>query len=178
MRVFDYLSLEVVTMAKIGVYVPDDRMKDIERWREKMNFSQLFIEAFDRAVTAQADISKVKGKEMKAVVERLKRQADKTFEGGWKEGVSEGRKWAMKHAHVSHLRQIGEGELTFDKADSDVMDFLRWHYEGKGYRQTPEDEQAEMELDRFNDSETYRRGFNRGFAEAAKHVWGEIKDAF
>ena len=165
-------------MAKIGVYVPDDRMKDIERWREKMNFSQLFMEAFDRAVLAQADIHKVKGKEMKAVVQRLKRDAEGTHERGWKAGVKEGREWATKHAHLSHLRNIAERRLTFDKPDSGLQNFLRWHYQPEGYYRTPEDEQAEMERDMFDDSEAYNTGFNRGFVDAVQHVWEDIKDAF
>ena len=164
-------------MPKVGVYVPDERMKDIERWRDKMNFSQLFMEAFDRAVAAQSQLSKVKGKEMKGVVERLKREAEGTFERGWKAGLSCGSEWARKHARISHLREIAEGELTFGPRPSDVMSFLRYYYEWH-YMETPEDELEEEQLDRSQDSDTYRQGFNRGFTDGAKHLWDEIKDAF
>lgn len=36
-------------MPKIGIYIPDDGMDQIEAWRDRINFSQLFMEAFDQA---------------------------------------------------------------------------------------------------------------------------------
>lgn len=163
-------------MAKIGVYIPDDRMKDINRWRDKMNFSQLFLEAFDRAVATNAAISKVKEKEMKEVIERLKREAGAAFEAGWKQGASQGREWAIKHAHFSDLRKIGEGELKFDGPEDEANRFLRIAYEFAGYIKTPQDEWEERDLS--SDHATHNRGFNQGFTEAAKQVWENIKHAF
>lgn len=165
-------------MAKIGVYIPDDRMPDIERWRDRLNFSQLFIEAFDRATIAAATLTSVKGKEMKGVIERLKKQVDGDSERAWKNGAKEGRNWAIKHAYFSHLRNIAEGRLTFDNPDSDVMDFLYHHYENWGYVRTPDDEYGEYETDKYGDLETVRRGFNRGFVDAVKQVWDDVKGAF
>lgn len=165
-------------MAKIGIYVPDDRMEDIERWRERLNFSQIFMEAFDRATVAAAVLPKVKGKEMKGVIERLKKQAERDTERAWKRGAKDGREWAVKFAYYSHFRSIAEGRLTFDKPDSDVMDFLHHHYEHCGYVKTPDDEYGEYEADKYGDSETSRRGFNQGFVDAVKQVWEDIRVAF
>lgn len=165
-------------MAKIGVYVPNDRMKDIEQWRKALNFSQLFMEAFDRAVAAQADLTKVKDREMKSLVERLKRDADKTFELGWKAGAKLGRSWALNDARLSHLRNIAEGKEDFNGDSSDARNFLYFHYESKGYSRSPDEEHADFERDMYDDSQVYREGFNRGFIEAVKHVWEDIKDAF
>jgi hypothetical protein len=165
-------------MAKIGVYIPDDRMKDIERWRNKINFSRIFMAAFERAIITNAAITKIRGKEMKAVIERLKREADGTFESGWKAGVTAGREWATKHSHVSHLRQIGDDELKFDRPNSDVWAFLYSHYEPQGYVKTYDDLESEHQSDRYGDSETHRRGFNQGFVDAVKHIWNDVKAAF
>jgi hypothetical protein len=163
-------------MAKIGIYVPDERMKDIERWRENINFSRIFMEAFDRAIVAESNLINIKGKEMKALIERLKKETNGTLEHAWKLGAKEGRQWALKHANYGHLRQIGEGEMKFDKPDSYAMRLLYCCYESE-YMRTPEDEQAEMELERFGDAETYRRGFNQGFVDSVKQIWEEIKTA-
>ena len=164
-------------MARIAVYIPDERMPDIEKWREKMNFSQLFIEAFDRAIQSQK--SRLKDSDMKATVHRLKRASGQSFESGWKEGVTLGTTWALKHSHLSHLQSIGEGKLAFDKDGDDVMNFLRWYYEHEGYCKTPEDEQADIEYERCGgDAETYARGRNAGFVEAAKNVWEDIRAEF
>jgi hypothetical protein len=164
-------------MARIAVYVPDERMPDVEKWREKMNFSQLFIEAFDRAIQSQK--SKLKDSEMKATVQRLKRASGQTFESGWKEGVKIGTEWATKRCHLSHLQSIGEGKLAFDKDGDDVLKFLRWYYEHEGYCKTPDDEQEEIEYERFGgDAQMFARGRNAGFVEAAKNVWEEIRAEF
>jgi len=36
-------------MAKLSLYIPDAMKADIEKWRGKLNFSQLFWAAFERA---------------------------------------------------------------------------------------------------------------------------------
>lgn len=164
-------------MAKIGVYVPDERMADIERWRKRLNFSRLFMDAFDRAIAAESSLANIKGKEMKELVARLKKQAEGDTEQAWKRGAKEGREWAVKHAYFSHLRNIAEENLTFD-ADQDVVGFLRHHYEHCGYVKTPDDEYDEIYNDRFFDIETHRLGFNRGFVDAVKKVWEDIEPAF
>ncbi len=163
-------------MAKIGIYIPDERMKDIEHWREKINFSRVFMEAFDRAIVSESALTNIKGKDMKALIERLKKETNGTKEHAWKLGVKIGREWALKCANYGHLRQIGEGEMKFDMPDSNAMRLLYCCYEAD-YCRTPEDEQAEIELERFGDAETYRRGFNDGFVDAVKHIWDEIKTA-
>jgi hypothetical protein len=164
-------------MPKIGVYIPDDRMVDIEEWREKINFSQLFMEAFDRTILAQAQLPKLKEKEMKTVVERLQRAAASSHEHGWKAGVHTGRVWAIKYSNLSHLREIGRGELAFAGERDDVKGFLRTYYESV-YRPSEEEERDDFDTERFHDGGLYRQGFNRGFVESAKSVWDGIKVAF
>lgn len=164
-------------MAKIGIYVPDERMADIDRWRERLNFSRLFMDAFDRAILTDSVLTNVKGKEMKELVARLKKQADGDIERAWKRGAVEGRGWAVKHAYFSHLRNIAEEKLTFD-TDQDVLRFLWHHYEHCGYVKTPEDEYDDYLTDRHEDRETQKLGFNRGFVDAVKKIWEEIQPAF
>jgi hypothetical protein len=164
---------------KLSIYVPDERADDIERWREKMNFSRVFIEAFDRAVVSEAVISNVKGKEMKTVVERLKKEADGTFEYAWKEGAKLGREWALRHAHLSDLRNIAEGVLTFNDRKDDVRLLLWGDYQYCGYCRTPEDDHGDSQMAQYGtDMETHRRGYNQGFVDAVKQVWEDIKEAF
>lgn len=167
---------------KLSIYVPDDRAEDIERWRERLNFSQMFVEAFDRAVAAEAAISKVKDKEMKSVVERLKREADGAFELAWKEGAKEGRNWAIKYARLPDLRNLAEsGQSYLNSVElEEVRQFLWNAYRDNGYDGSFEEDKVE---DRFleqdgTDPVTYHRGFNQGFIEAVKHVWDEVKAAF
>jgi len=45
-------------MPKIGVYIPKDRMQDIEKWRKKLNFSAIFMEAFDAKIADYAITTK------------------------------------------------------------------------------------------------------------------------
>jgi hypothetical protein len=41
----------------IGIYLPEKKMKQVDKYRETINFSQLFWEAFDRAVILQEGVS-------------------------------------------------------------------------------------------------------------------------
>ena len=52
---------------KITIYAPKHRLQEIERWRDEMNFSELFWSAFDREVAARS-VSKSRRKDMQKVV--------------------------------------------------------------------------------------------------------------
>ena len=76
------------------------------------------------ATVAQAQLDKSKGAEMKAVIERSKRESEAAIEHNWKEGAKVGREWAVHQARLSHLRKIGEDQLRFGNPESNAMAFL------------------------------------------------------
>jgi len=41
-------------MGKLGIYIPDKRMAEVNKWRDKFTFSRLFMDAFDAAVQREA----------------------------------------------------------------------------------------------------------------------------
>lgn len=184
MCVYTYTTKEVVqhltdpigneAMARLSIYVPDDRMPDIEKWREELSFSQIFLEAFDRAAAVNAK-TKLRKNEMKAVVERLKRHTGAWFEVGHSHGVSHGTHWAKEDACLTDLRAIGEGRRSFDSRS--VGDFLETDY--------PFEHQPGWDRDFFSecfsgqgDMDAMVDGFDAGFVDGVKAVWEQIKEAF
>lgn len=54
-------------MAKIGIYIPDDKMPEINRWRRELNLSEIFREAFDAAVQQKQRTLKAQGQPVRAI---------------------------------------------------------------------------------------------------------------
>jgi predicted nucleic acid-binding protein len=179
MRTLSSRYTHIGALLKLSIYVPDERADDIERWRESLNFSKLFVEAFDRAVAREVVAGKLSEKDTKMVIERLRKEAGGTFEYAWKEGAKLGRVWAIRHAHLSDLRNVAEGVFTYAGRTADVRLLLWGDYVHCGYAKTPEDEYEDVRMaQEGTDVELYRRGHNQGFVEAVKEIWEEIKGEF
>ncbi len=46
-------------MAKIGIYVPDAKMSKLDKWRNELNFSRIFMAAFEREVKVREASNKL-----------------------------------------------------------------------------------------------------------------------
>ncbi|MBW3597692.1 MAG: hypothetical protein KY475_10490 [Planctomycetes bacterium] len=162
-------------MAKIGIYIPDDMVDEIEKWRAKMNFSRIFVEAFERAVLESADEDRVTKKELRVAVQRMKKAMGRDAEQGRKDGVELGRHWALELAPRDKLRAVASGRSQPD----DLERFV-----GADYDRAPPGDMAYLN-DRFphhghnvQDWEAYNSGRNEGFVEGATQVWNRLAPAF
>lgn len=151
-------------MAKLGVYIPDAKMPEVEEWREKVNFSQLFMEAFERAVLLEKTLEKLERKEMQDVIKRLKAEQEEDFRTGETKGREDGQQWAKNDAALADLRRICEADedtpesmedmlITGDWCDNDYFDT-----QSKGC-----------------DRDCFMRGYFRGFVEGATSIWEQVK---
>ncbi len=92
---------------RLVLYVPDNRQAQVDEWRNTLNYSRLFFEAFDRAVALQKDIDSMSDDKKSAVVERLKRESAEAEAYALDLGVRTGVIWAERYATKRHLRVIG-----------------------------------------------------------------------
>jgi hypothetical protein len=155
-------------MAKLGIYVPDGKMAEIEEWRKEINFSQLFIEAFDREMRVQSIIKTVLEKsDMKATIVRLQQCRTHDYAAGCELGAEDGTTWATGEAPLADLRQICTGEVKdgnelfqlLDNADAWDAERFREHTAG-------------------HDEKAFLAGYYSGFVKGAKAVWTKVSRAF
>lgn len=170
-------------VSKIGIYVPNHRLKDVEKWRDSMNFSELFWSAFDREVVLQSKTSKVKGKDMKMVIDRLKRETSEDFDGGREVGIDYGIEWAEETGGLSDIRGIAECVITFDTEPIDK--FLTRKYAEFGHDPGWFDACLDSRNDFFvtfeylpSDLDGFKKGFEAGFIKGVQSVWEKISVAF
>jgi hypothetical protein len=100
---------EAKPVSKLGIYVPEARVKEIERWRDEINFSELFWRAFDTEV-AKLIREKNMTKESAFAVQRFSGIVTTHSTGGVKsifaEGYKTGREWATTTAHPDELSRL------------------------------------------------------------------------
>ena len=151
-------------MAKIGIYIPDAKMAEITAWQQKLNFSEIFRNAFDRAVVNETALSKIGDKEMQNVVKRLKQEQEQDYQIGYKVGTKDGTKWAKDDASLKQLRRVAEEEIDSDG----LVDLLADNWFERDYVQ----DQARMHEADF---ESFLEGYTKGFIEGASSVWDGVK---
>ena len=105
-------------MKKIGIYLREKRVVDLEKYRDQMNFSAIFWSAFDQEKRRLDCLPK--DNEVNAIVERL-RQSKKEFEDSQRaEGQEEGAEWAAKTADYEELVKLREFSEEQRRRDIDL----------------------------------------------------------
>ncbi len=155
-------------MPKIGLYIPPDRMEDIERFRKRVSFSQLFLAAFDAEIVRQAAVSDVGDEELAGCVGRLRLEVDRSFEAGRTRGRQVGFQWAKDDCKLGHLREVVEWTRP---SPDEVLRLLTEDYGMKTNELVPDLQQSSLGLD----EQFAMEGFAMGFVEGAKQLWGHIK---
>lgn len=110
---------------KIGIYLPENRLQDVQKYREKMNFSALFWSAFDEE-KHRID-SMPKDKAMSKIVERLKESKAKSGTEQAKAGRADGIEWATDFAEYSELMRLKEYDDSygyFRSGDRETIAFV------------------------------------------------------
>ncbi|MCR4412807.1 MAG: hypothetical protein NUV77_10325 [Thermoguttaceae bacterium] len=154
-------------MAKIGVYVPDEKMPEVEKWRDKINFSRVFMDAFQREVRTQ-QMLQVSQNELENVVNRLRREFDEHFQAGKEAGLGCGTAWAKDEAYLRQFRELCDPPEGADPLEEN--DFFR--IVGECYEAFVDDQCKESGLDR----PAYVAGYIEGFIEGARAIWVQVRD--
>lgn len=94
------------TVPKLGIYIPESRVNEVETYRDQMNFSAIFWSAFDSEKHRLDCIPK--GKEMNKVVERLRKSKKADEECQRSEGQTCGADWAANRAEHGELLKLRE----------------------------------------------------------------------
>lgn len=161
---------------RLVLYVPDNRQAQVDEWRDKLNYSRLFFEAFDREVALKTEVSKMKDSGMELVLERLKREQTLMYEEINELGRSDGMTWAKDLASPRHLRLVASPNkqevvgLVGDNGNS-LMEWLTDKYP------------AILEVDPYADDPEYglmtdveKQRWFYGFIQGAQDIWNQIKD--
>ena len=155
-------------MAKIGIYIPESMAPEIEKWEKELNFSELFRDAFRRAVDLHQSLSQIGDSEMKATIERLKREQQDDYQSGEEQGLKDGVLWANDNGSLGDITRICKDGIE----PMDLDELLE-----------PWDESAVPYLDeliskKHVERDSFRAGYAKGFWTGVESVWDKIKAEF
>lgn len=155
------------SVPKIGIYLPAHRVADVEKWRDRINFSELFWTAFDKEISLMSSVNELKGQEFSNVVTRLQQQASVDHENGRKLGMEYGEQWAKDDAGRDEMRRIATDDPAFGDVGETVeyLEGIEWF----DWRETLQQHEPD-------DSDAFCQGFEKGFQEGARIVWDAIKN--
>lgn len=159
-------------MAKIGIYIPDDKAaEEIEKWRDRINFSQIFREAFDREVRFQTMLDQG-DQDMRDVIERLKKEKQEDQQIGEQQGLEDGAEFAKDTLSLKDIRYYAEEieeQRNFDP-DEAAQDLAK-----KLVSEGWVDDYSYFDRENV-DRETFIRGYFDGFVKGVSEVWEKVKD--
>jgi len=146
-------------MAKIGIYIPDNKVEEIEEWKSRLNLSEVFRAAFDRSVAKQKALE-FKGDEMEKLIVRLKQNRNESHQAG-KEGSFEmGVEWAKEIATLANFRRLCETDEEIEPEDLIAITEV----------------DVEQWIGENDDRPAYLAGWRDGFLDGVRSVWAKVKN--
>lgn len=65
-------------MPKLAIYVPKDEMKLVDKWRKKLNFSQVFMRALQQEIQSRSRVVRAGKDQVAAAAEHYRQQLSQT----------------------------------------------------------------------------------------------------
>lgn len=115
-------------MPKLAIYVPKNRMKDIERWRRRINFSQVFMDALAREIREQTRAAELDKDKLAAAARHYQRElaanCQPLVDCGFKLGSEHVADCRLKLPMIERLTSIVEPDALSSKEIKLVEDAL------------------------------------------------------
>lgn len=167
-------------MARISIYVPDDRKPEIDAAKKRLNLSQIFIEAFDREIKRANATPTMEDGEMNEMIARLRKQGTHDRERGWKDGAKDALRLAKKKLRVGDFEAIAEGTIVFSRKRRSNTWLNETFFDA-----SPDDRYAadqadyqwlsHLAKDCGVDIPVYLDGYDEGFTEQITTIWDQIR---
>jgi hypothetical protein len=157
------------TVNKLGIYVPENRLEQIEKWKDKIILSELFWRAWDHEI-ARRTASAPKGTQMQKLIERLKKEASEDCESGEQAGAECGKEWAVEFASARHIRMVADERLPpkFDDAPAFLASEYANDYGESNWRTELITENG------VSDPKAFFKGFTIGFIKAVGEIYQRL----
>lgn len=166
-------------MGRLVLYVPENRQAQVDEWREKLNYSRLFFESFDRAVALQKEIEKMGKTGIDPVVKRLKEDSLRAEAEAKAEGVKAGTTWAREYASKRDLNKLAGTYANFQPQSAEDLNFEGlWLILTEDYDQFIEHqnygESRSGSPTGWDEDEQY--AWAVGFLDGAEETWNQVSD--
>jgi hypothetical protein len=101
-------------MPKLAIYIPKKDMREIEKWRKKLNFSQVFMTALRREIRERSQFMKVSDDQMARAAEHYRRalteDAGPLVEVGYQTGCTHVLECKLSPEVIRRLLELNDSE--------------------------------------------------------------------
>jgi hypothetical protein len=103
-------------MPKLAIYIPKTEMREIDKWRKKINFSRVFMQALQQEIQRRSRSLEVGQDKLEAAASHYRRElsADATplSEFGYQLGSSHVLDCRLQTGEIRRLLRAAEGDLS------------------------------------------------------------------
>jgi hypothetical protein len=157
-------------MPKLAIYIPKKDMREIEQWRKKLNFSQVFMRALRQEIRERSRFLKMPDEQLARAAEYyrnvLMEDSNSLIEIGYKRGCAHVLDCALSPPVIRRLCRLNAAE-TFEPEDLEVV------AEALGGQKTL----ARLVSDEGLDDRTHpvcRESICRGYVKGVADAWARV----
>jgi hypothetical protein len=114
----------MIQMPKLAIYVPKEDMKEIERWRKKLNFSKIFMHALRREIRDRSRVPKASEGQLAKAAEHYRRalaqDLSSLVDAGYELGSSYVLDCKLSTEAIRKLRMFAERD-AFDSSEMEAI---------------------------------------------------------
>ncbi len=160
-------------MPKLAIYVPKKEMREIEKWRKKINFSKIFMTALLKEIRERSRTAKGTKDELAAAAAFYKRKLSENSQSLVDFGFEVGSKHVIGcRLSPDVIRRVLEIE-EFDTADSEAIKVIEGAI-GSELRLANEHIQKHGYTERSHP--TWRHEIFRGYVKGVAAAWKRVCD--
>jgi hypothetical protein len=162
-------------MPKLAIYVPKEDMKEIERWRKKVNFSKIFMHALRREIRDRSRVVKAADGQLAKAAEHYRRALAQDLSSlvdvGYELGSRHVLECKLSTAAIRRLRTLSEQD-TLEAAE--VESVSQWLGGEKVLDELARGQELAEHADPIS-CELICRGYARGVADAWEKVCDHLR---
>jgi hypothetical protein len=157
-------------MPKLAIYVPKQDMREIERWRKKLNFSQIFMTALRREIQERSRTMEVSGGQLSRAAEFYRKSLEEDsgclLDAGYQLGVSSVLGCRLTVPSIRSVLMLDAG-MPLSAADVEVV--CRALGDADALNRLAQEHGVQSATD-----PTWRELICRGFAKGVADTWEKV----
>ncbi len=160
-------------MPKLAIYVPKQQMRELEKWRKQINFSQVFTQAVMQEIRERTQLKQESGDEVTNAARHYKRMLSAS--PGSDEVTAAGHRLGTRHVldcrlAPETLRRLMECQKQLTEDDTKAVE-----------KAIGDDKQALIDVlsgEGFDDDSypTWRSDAYRGYVKGVTDAWHRVRD--
>ena len=158
-------------MPKLAIYIPKEEMRRLEKWRKRINFSRIFMQALEQEIREQTRMADVADGKLVAAAKYYQRKLSEScqplVDAGFELGTARVLRCRLTPEQIRQLLEISEQDEYSDESVVELEKVIGDDHKrlAKTFQKLGFDEQS---------FPTWRRMAYRGFVQGVAAAWRQV----